>query len=214
MGVPVIIYGRSGTGKSRSLLNFGEDEIYLINVMGKPLPFRKSFKYTSITAEPETIKKGLLKMPVHTAVIDDAGYLMTERFMQGHGGKQADQFKIYNDIADIMYEMMRLIQTQLPRDAIVYLMMHEDVSEYGDSKLRTLGKLLEQKVCLEGLATIVLHSVITPDGYRFKTQGSAQDVAKSPEEMFTDLLIDNDLKAVDTAIRDYYGMGGGGDGTA
>ena len=121
--------------------------------------------------------------------------------------------KLYNQIADSMWALVRCVQ-DLPPDRIVYLMMHEDVSEYGDSKLRTLGKLLEQKVCLEGLATIVLHSVITPDGYRFKTQGSAQDVAKSPEEMFPDLLIDNDLKAVDTAIRDYYGMGGGGDGTA
>lgn len=214
MGVPVIIYGRSGTGKSRSLKGFAPDEIYLVNVMGKPLPFRQQFRYVTASSDLAKIQTGLVRMTTPAAVIDDAGYLMTERFMQGHGGKQADQFRIYNDIADIMWGLMRLIQTQLPPDRIVYLMMHEDVSEYGESKLRTLGKLLDQKVCLEGLATIVLHSVIAPEGYKFRTQGSGQDVAKSPEGMFPELLIDNDLKAVDTAIRTYYGMGGADSGKA
>jgi len=214
MGVPVIIYGRSGSGKSRSLSSFGTDEIFLVNVLGKPLPFRKTFKYTSTTTDLATIQAGLLKMPTRAAVIDDAGYLMTERFMQGHGGKQNDQFKIYNDIADIMYSLFRTIQQQLPPDRIVYMTMHEEATDYGESKLRTLGKLLDQKVCLEGMATIVLHSVITPEGYRFRTQGSGNDVAKSPEEMFPELLIDNDLKAVDTAIRAYYGMGGAASGKA
>ena len=89
----VFVFGKSGSGKSRSLKEFGEDEIFLVNVERKPLPFRKKFKYTISTDNVETIKRGLAKMPVKTAVIDDAGYLITNQFMRGHsagrGGSSA-----------------------------------------------------------------------------------------------------------------------------
>jgi len=86
--------------------------------------------------------------------------------------------------------------------------MHEDLAEDGSSKLRTIGKLLDQKVCLEGMCTVVLHSVIKGDRHVFLTNGDGFDIAKSPEEMFADREIDNDLKAVDTAIRAYWSLGG------
>ena len=203
----VLVYGKSGTGKSRSLVNFGEDEILLFNVEGKRLPTRKKFKYVSATTSVDTIKKGLLKMPennLKTAVIDDAGYLMTDAFMAGHG--KGDQFKLFNDIADSFWGMLTAIKKDLPDNIIVYVMMHEQMSDnYGEVKLRTIGKLLDDKVCIEGMATVVLRAVKKPEGYFFLTQSTGADISKSPEGMFN-AEEPNDLKAIDTKIRDYWGL--------
>ena len=206
MGIPVLIYGKSGSGKSRSLKGFGEDEICLVNVLGKPLPFKGTFKYITTTDDVQTIMKALAAMPSKVAVIDDFGYIMTNLFMKGHGS--GDQFKLYNQIADAMWNLISYIQgPALAKDAIVYLVMHEDVADDGTNKLRTIGKLLDQKVSLEGMVTVVLHSVIKGDRHVFLTNSDGNDVAKSPEGMFPDREIDNDLKAVDSAIREYWGIG-------
>ena len=208
MGIPVIIYGKSGTGKSRSLKAFKDDEIFLVNVMGKPLPFRGSFKFTARTGNAKAIMEGLAKMGengIKTAVIDDFGYIMTRLFMEGHGS--GDQFKLYNTIADTVWEFINYIQgPAVPQDAIVYLIMHEDIADDGTNKLRTIGKLLDAKVCIEGMATVVLHSVIKGDRYVFETQNNGASIAKSPEGMFAEREIDNDLKAVDEKIREYWDL--------
>ena len=205
MGIPVLIYGKSGSGKSRSLKGFKEDEIYLVNVLGKPLPFKGAFKYITRSDDLATIMQGLAKMTTKVAVIDDFGYIMTNMFMRGHGS--GDQFKLYNQIGDAAWNLINYIQgPAVASDAIVYLVMHEDLAEDGSSKLRTIGKLLDQKVCLEGMCTVVLHSVIKGDRHVFLTQGDGFDIAKSPEGMFPEKEIDNDLKAVDNAIRVYWGL--------
>lgn len=208
MGIPVIIYGKSGTGKSRSLKNFKEDELFLVNVIGKPLPFKGSFKYSIATDDLKTIMAGLSKMSeqnVKTAVVDDFGYIMTNLFMRSHGS--GDQFKLYNTIGDNIWSLINFIQSPaVAPDAVVYLIMHEDVAEDGTNKLRTIGKLLDQKVCLEGMVTVVLHSVIKGERYVFETQNNGSNIAKSPEGMFGGNEIPNDLKAVDEAIRAYWGF--------
>jgi len=205
MGVPVIIYGKSGAGKSRSLKNFKEDEIYLVNVLGKALPFKGNFKYITNTDAVQTIMQGLSKMPTKTAVIDDFGYIMTNLFMRGHGG--GDQFKLFNQIGDTVWNFINFIQgPAVADDAIVYLVMHEDVNEDGTNKLRTIGKLLDQKVCIEGMCTVVLHAVIKGDKHVFETQSNGNGIAKSPEGMFETVEIENDLKFVDEAIRNYWGL--------
>lgn len=205
MGKCVIVYGRSGVGKSRSLKEFKEDEIYLVNVLGKPLPFKGGFRMVSETADVQTIMKGLSKMPCKIAVIDDAGYLMTKMFMDGHGG--SDQFKLYNNIADTIWSLISFIQSPaVSPDAIVYLVFHEETNDDGTNKIRTIGKLLDQKVCLEGMATVVLRAVVKGDKHVFVTQNDGYSIAKSPEGMFPEAEIDNDLKAVDTAMRSFYGM--------
>lgn len=208
MGIPVIIYGKSGTGKSRSLKNFKEDELFLVNVIGKPLPFKGSFKYSIATDDLKTIMAGLSKMSeqnVKTAVVDDFGYIMTNLFMRSHGS--GDQFKLYNTIGDNIWSLINFIQSPaVAPDAVVYLIMHEDVAEDGTNKLRTIGKLLDQKVCLEGMVTVVLHSVIKGERYVFETQNNGSNIAKSPEGMFGGNEIANDLKAVDEAIRAYWGF--------
>lgn len=208
MGIPVLIYGKSGAGKSRSLKGFKEDEIYLVNVIGKPLPFKGSFKYVTNSDNIQSIMNGLAKMQeagIKTAVVDDFGYIMTNMFMRGHGS--GDQFKLYNQIGDTVWNFINYVQSPaVAPDAIVYLIMHEDVNEDGTNKLRTIGKLLDQKVCIEGMATVVLHAIVKGDRHVFETQSNGIGIAKSPEGMFPEMEIDNDLKAVDTAIREYWGL--------
>jgi len=211
MGRIVLIYGKSGSGKSRSLKNFGEDEIFLINVEDKDLPFRKKFKYEIATDDYDRIQRGLLKMPVKTAVIDDAGYLLTNTFMRGHSGglKGNAVFELYNDIADRFWGLFEFIKRQLPRDVIVYIIMHEELEDGGGSfKLKTIGRLLDEKVCLPGMVTVCLRCMSKDGKHWFSTHTNGSDVTKSPEDMFSEPEIDNDLKAVDSAIREYYNMKG------
>ena len=203
MAEAVITYGKSGSGKSRSLTNFAEDEILFVNVIGKRPPFAKKFKYELRTDNAETIKNKLKAMPCKTAVIDDAGYLMTNTFMRSHG--KGDQFALYNTIGDTMWGLLRFIKTELPDDVIVYIMMHEDSDDFGNTKLRTIGKLLDQKVCLEGMVTICLHCITKGKEHLFVTNSNGLGVEKSPEGLF-DYEIPNDLKFVDSSIRKFWNI--------
>lgn len=205
MGMPVLIYGKSGSGKSRSLKNFGEDEIFLVNVERKFLPFRKKFKYILKSDNVNLIKNKLLKMPTKTAVIDDAGYILTNRYMR-EKGQVKNAFETYDNIGNDFWGLFEFIKTDLPDDVIVYIIMHEETDDFNNTKLKMMGKLLEQKVCVEGMVTISLRCITDDTGHHFVTNSNGNDISKSPEEMFETLYIDNDLKAVDTAIREYYEM--------
>ena len=207
MGECVFVYGKSGSGKSRSLINFGEDEIFLVNTIGKRLPFRSKFKYEIKTDDFNKIANGLRKMPTKTAVIDDSGYLMTNAFMRGHSAPKSGSstFDLYNDIADSFWSLITVIKNELPDDVIVYMIMHEDTTDYGETKLRTIGKLLSEKVCIEGMSTVVLRCVVRDGRHLFLTQSDGSDISKSPEGMF-DREIENDLKSVDSTIREFWGL--------
>ena len=191
-------------------MNFGEDEILLVNTVNKRLPFPKKFKYEYQTADVDKVKKALSRMVeqgIKTAVVDDFGYQQTVRFMNEHTKKQgSSQFDLYNNIADDAYGLIMFIKNQLPENVIVYLIMHEDTTDYGETKLKTIGKLLDQKVCVEGLVTICLRAMKEgTNKYFFRTQSDGADISKSPEKMF-DLQIENDLKAVDENIRSYWSL--------
>ena len=203
MGIPVLIYGKSGCGKSTSLRNFNEDEILLAKVVNKPNPFRKSFKYTLASDDIELIKAQLKKMPLKAAVVDDAGYLMTNLYMNA---KTANSFDKYDKIASVMWTLYNYVIDELPGDVVVYIIMHEDVDDAGNVKPLTLGRLLDNKVNLPGMCTIALHALKAGKNYVFRTQSDGADVAKSPLDMFDSEEIPNDLKAVDEAIRNYYGF--------
>ena len=210
MGECVIVYGKSGTGKSRSLKNFGEEEILFVNTINKRLPFPQKFKYEFKTTKTESVKSALKKMTeknIKTAVIDDFGYQQTAKFMAGHNQKSgSSSFDLYNSIADDTYGLIMFIKNELPNDVIVYLIMHEESNDYGDVKLKTIGKLLDQKVCVEGMVTVCLRAMKEgTNKYFFRTQSDGQDISKSPEGMF-ELQIENDLKAVDSAIRKFWGL--------
>ena len=210
MAEAILVYGKSGSGKSRSLKNFAEDEILFINVISKRLPFQKKFNYELKTTDYNKIKEKLLKMPCKVAVIDDAGYLMTNTFMSGHSDKKggSSTFDLFNTIGDDFWSLIQFIKLNLPEDVRVYIMMHEISNDVGEVKVRTIGKLLDEKVCIEGMFTICLHCLIKGDSHYFKTQGGANDIAKSPEDMF-DLEIENDLKMVDDCIVHFYGFNKG-----
>ena len=208
MGLPVLCYGKSGSGKSRSLKFFNEDEIMLVNVEGKALPFRKTFKYVCRSDSVDSIIEQMQKMPCKVAVIDDAGYLMTHHFMDNHRIKKGSaSFDMYDDIADTMYFLVQRIKKELPDDVIVYIMLHEDTSDSGETKIRTIGKLIDNKVCLEGMVTICIRCMSDNGKHFFRTQTDGFDISKTPEELFgeDEVEIENNLKYVDQKIRDFYG---------
>lgn len=206
MGIPVLIIGKSGTGKTSSLRNFNTNELGIVNVLGKPLPFKNDFK-TIVSDDYTKIKQALLSSKVKTLVIDDAGYLITNQFMRGHsGGKGGAIFDLYNQMGDNFWDLIRFVQIQLPEDKIVYLTMHEDKNEMGDVKPKTIGKMLDDKVCIEGMFTIVLRSLRHDGKYVFRTQSDGMDVSKSPMGLFKQEFIDNDLKEVTNQIKKYYNV--------
>lgn len=209
MGIPVLIIGKSGNGKSTSLRNFGEYEIGLINVSRKALPFKKKFASTKETDDYDTILNAIKTTEKKSVVIDDAGYLIVNQFMNGHSkaGSGNAIFGFYNKIADSFWNLIERIK-DLPEDKIIYIIMHEDKSEAGDIKPKTIGKLLDEKVNLEGMFTICLRAIKDKNEYFFKTQSDGFDCAKSPYGIFETLLINNDLKIVDSAIREYYDIKG------
>ena len=176
-----------------------------MNTINKRLPFKKAFKYEAKTTSISIIKSQLKKMPMKTAVIDDFGYTMTAKFMSEHSTTK-DGFGLYNQIADNVYDLIMFVKTELPEDVIVYFMFHEDASDNGETRLKTIGRLLTEKVCLEGMVTICLRSMKDPSGrYYFRTQSDGFDISKSPEGMF-ELEIENDLKFVDSTIREFWGL--------
>jgi hypothetical protein len=175
--------------------------------MGKPLPFRGQLKTVQLK-DYTKIKSLLAKAETKSIAIDDAGYLITDHFMEGHSKTGAGNaiFAFYNDIGDNFYQLIKYIVETLPADRIVYLMMHEDKNDFGDIKPKTIGKLLDEKVCLEGLFSIVLRAYGDADKHVFYTQSNGFDVTKTPIGMFLDKEIDNDLAAVDHAIREYWAL--------
>lgn len=209
MGTPVLIIGKSGSGKSASLRNFDEKEIGLINVSRKPLPFKKKFESTLNTDDYKVIEKCIEKTTKNSIVIDDAGYLIVNMFMKGHSnaGTGNAVFGFYNKVGDSFWNLVEFAKS-LPDNKIVYFIMHEDKNEFGDIKPKTIGKILDEKVCLEGMFTVVLRSVKDEKKHIFRTQSDGYDVCKSPIGMFDSTEIDNDLKYVDEKIREYWNLGG------
>lgn len=210
MAIIVMIMGQSGTGKSTSLRNFTPDEVAVINVSGKPLPFRGALKTTNTlrTDDYGKIDAAIRKTDRKSIVIDDATYLMTNEFMRT---AKVNGYQKFTDMA-LNYHTLVKVAASLPDDVIVYFLGHSETDQNGNEKFKTIGKMLDEKVTLEGLYTIVLKTVVQDGKYYFATHNSGNDTVKSPMGMFESSLIDNDLKAVDTIIRDYYGMEANGHG--
>ena len=215
MATPVLIIGKSGSGKSTSMRNCQNDDFNLIRVLNKPLPFKRKVNGW-FSDDYQQIMKLLIASKADSIVIDDAGYLITNHFMRGHSsaGKGNGVFSLYNDIGDYFWNLIQFIVTKVPENKIVYIIMHEEKDEAGEVKPKTIGKLLDEKVCIEGMFTIVLRCIEEGGKHLFVTQASQGAVSKSPIGMFEDLTIDNDLLLVDKKIREYYGLGKGEENNA
>lgn len=207
MAIPVLIIGKSGCGKSTSLRNCTDNEEWnLINVLGKPLPFKGKVPQV-VTDDYSMVMKCIAGSKANSIVIDDAGYLITNYFMRNHSSKGQGNaiFSMYNTLADNFWNLVEFIK-KLPDEKIVYIIMHEDTDDFGNIKPKTIGKLLDEKICLEGMFTIVLRGIQENGKHLFVTQADGGAVSKSPMGMFENLEIDNDLLYVDAKIREYYGL--------
>lgn len=202
MGIPVMILGESGTGKSASLRNFQPGEVAIINVAGKPLPFRTRLKtyisddYNQVTAAI----RGYVGKGAKSIVIDDSQYLMADEFMRR---AKENGFQKFTDIGKNYFDLISLVKT-LPDDRIVYFLSHLTTDDQGRERCKTIGKLLDEKITVEGLFTIVLKTQVKDGHYYFSTQNNGMDTVKSPIGMFEDSLTENDLKTIDLIIREYY----------
>lgn len=212
--MPVLIIGRSGSGKTYSLKNFQPGEIGIISVEKGRLPFRSELKVAKVpkyenSAEINTyaqansakyawIERTIQKSTVPSIAIDDSQYLLVNELFDRAGEKGYDK---YTEMAKNFRGLIHFINDLDDYNKIVYFLHHSEGDSDGREKCKTIGKMLDEKLTVEGCFDIVIYC----QDHEFYTQGSGMSSAKSPEDMF-DLKIPNDLKAVDTAIRGYYGM--------
>lgn len=202
MGIPVLVLGDSGSGKSTSMRNFSEDEVGIFNVASKPLPFRKKLKKVD-GATYQKIIKSLSAPKLKTYVIDDSQYLMA--FEMFSKAKETGYGK-FTDMALNFYSLVQFVIQQTPPDVIVFFLHHVQKSDYG-IKAKTVGKMLDDQLTLEGLFSIVLMAKCDSGRYYFQTHNGGYDTVKSPMGMFETDEIDNDLKLVDQTIREYWELG-------
>lgn len=216
MALPVIIEGRSGSGKTYSLKNMSKEDVSVISVEKGRLPFKTDIKplripsdfggdinsYAALNAAKYSwVQMAIKTAPTKAVVIDDSQYLMSGEFFDRAKEKGYDKF---TDIAANFRNLIRFINDLPQDDKIVYFLHHTETDVDGREKVKTIGKMLDEKLVIEGCFDIVIYCL----DHKFYTQSNGQSTAKTPEDMFKDVEIPNDLKAVDMAIREYYGMGG------
>lgn len=206
MSISTIILGESGTGKTTSIRNLNPDEVALIQVIKKPLPFRSTGWMPYVTDSWEKIIKGMnlaVEKGRKIIVIDDFQYVMANEFMRRSQERGFDKF---TEIGNHAWEIFNVAGT-LPDDVRVYLLSHTQESDNGTVKLKTIGKMLDEKITPEGMFTIVLRTVVSDGQHFFRTRNSGNDTVKSPIGLFETDIIDNDLAFVDKEICNYYSIG-------
>jgi hypothetical protein len=213
MSIATMILGESGTGKSTSLRNLDPARTLLIQAVRKPLPFRSANwkPYTKTTGtgsiiqtdNPALIEAAMRKIQREIVIVDDFQYVLANEFMRRSDEKGFEKF---TEIGRHAWNVL-MAAAGLDDDRRVYILAHTASDDFGRTKMKTIGKLLDEKITPEGLVTIVLRTMARDGQYHFRTQNDGTDTTKSPMGMFAEQLIPNDLAAVDTAICDYYGIG-------
>ena len=204
MGIPVLILGASGSGKSASMRNFTPDEVSVINVASKPLPFRTKLPVFN-SADYNKIMGAMKQSNKKTLVVDDSQYLSV--FANFARCKEPGYTK-FVDMALNEYNLIQFVIQVLPADTIVYFLRHIDIDDSGRIHAKTIGKMLDQNLGgLEGMFSIVLMAQTDGNDYWFQTQSDGYSPCKSPMLMFEERKIPNDLKLVDSTIRSYYEVG-------
>ncbi|EKN6209121.1 AAA family ATPase [Yersinia enterocolitica] len=215
MGTATLILGESGTGKSTSLRNLNPDDCLLIQVVRKRLPFKSTNwqpwdgakKTGSVVATHDwslikAVINGSTKYGKKIVIIDDFQYVMCTEFMETVNDKGFDKFA---KMGLHMWEIIKAAQ-DTPDDLRIYFMAHTEETNLGRVKMKTIGKMLDEKVTVEGMFTIVLRTTVHDGQYFFTTQNNGYDTVKSPMGLFETNEIENDLLTVDRDICDYYGI--------
>ena len=213
MSICTMILGESGTGKSTSLRNLDPSKTLLIQSVRKPLPFRANgWKVHSggrgdsgnifVTDDPARTEKLMRQSPHEVVILDDYQYVLANEFMRRSDEKGFDKF---TEIGRHAWDILRAA-TDLAETRRVYILSHTASDDLGKTKMKTIGKLLDEKITPEGLVTIVLRTQVRDGQFLFSTQNNGSDTTKSPMGMFADMFIDNDLAAIDAAICDYYSI--------
>ena len=202
MGVAILVLGKSGSGKSTSLRNFDPDEVGIFNVLGKPLPFRGGAKFPQVN-HPAYIQimDSLRNNKRRCYVVDDSTYLM-----QNENFNRARETG-YGKFTEIAQHFQQLINAALNTDAdtIVYFLHHVDENMDGTEKVKTVGKMIDEKYCIEGACPVVIDCMVRDGKHVFVTENNGTNLAKAPMDSLPGVM-DNDLKAVDTALREYWGL--------
>ena len=202
MGVAILVLGKSGSGKSTSLRNFAPDEVGIFNVLGKPLPFKGGARFPQFTQPGyDDIRAALHRNERRAYVVDDSTYLM-----QNENFERAKE-KGYEKFTDMALHFQQLIGAAISTDSdtIVYFLHHVDENADGSEKVKSIGKMLEEKFCIEGACPVVIDCRVIDGEHRFVTRNDGMNLAKAPMDSLPDEM-DNDLKAVDTMLREYWGM--------
>ena len=213
MAIPVLVIGRSGSGKTYSLKNFKADEVGVISVEKGRLPFKSDIKVMKVPKDPTQgegdpgtvnaakytwVLSVIRKAKSKAIVVDDSQFMLLNEFCDRASERGYDKF---THIALHFRDLIHAINEMDEEDKIVYFLHHSEIDSDGREKVKTVGKMLDEKLSIEGLFDIVLYC----QDHKFYTQSNGQSTAKTPEGMF-ELEIPNDLKAVDTAIREYYAL--------
>lgn len=219
MSNSVLVIGASGTGKSTSIRNLDPKSTFIINVLNKPLPFKNYKKlYTEYTRDNPKgnyfasdnymhVMKCIDKVnkerhDIKTLIVDDIQYILINAFMRRSKERGFDK---YSELANDYWQIMTLL-TNCRDDLVTVVLSHNELDSMGKSKIKTVGKLLDEKIAIEGMFTTVLQSLVVDGEYKFQTQGDEYTIAKSPMEMFSDKYIDNDLVEVINKIKEYNGV--------
>jgi hypothetical protein len=216
MGIATLVLGQSGRGKSTSIRNLNPETTMVIKAINKPFPFRDthwkqwdkesqtgSYIVTDDYSTIETVILAAKSKGKSVIVVDDMQYLMANEFMRRSSEKSFDKF---TDIAHHLWHMIKIASEKTDNDIRVYFLSHDEETNSGERKVKTIGKLLDEKICVEGMFSIVIEATRDKDGYFFATQNNGRNTLKSPMGLFDEELIDNDLNEVDTKICEYYNI--------
>jgi hypothetical protein len=216
MGISTLVIGQSGRGKSTSIANLDPATTMVVKVINKPFPFRSkdwkrwdkdsqtgSYEVTDNYEIIKAIIKGAKSKGKKVIVIDDMQYLMANEFMKRSSERGFDKF---TEIAEHIWSLVMVANEATDDDMRIYFLSHTEQNDIGETKAKTIGKLLDDKITLEGMFTIVLGAGKDGDEFFFSTQNNGRDTCKSPKGMFAEDRVANDLKLVDDAIVEYYGL--------